>query len=817
MTCLKVNFAKALARRPTRASLLACSAWLVLGGQADAADAGDAGDGAGLSEVVVTAEKRETNLQKTPISISVVTAEAMADRHVQSLTDLNDGAVPGLRVMPFASRPFNMILNIRGVGIMSDTNQPARDPGVGVYVDGVYLGRPQGLDAALYDVERIEVLKGPQGTLFGRNTEAGALNITTKRPSGQFHLNMVGGLGNFHSYEGEFHLDLPEWNNFRVKVDGVVNARDGFVDNPLAGADDWGQVQRRGVRAQLQWRPTENFVANYAYDTGRTEETTLFNNQIALGTQKIATIAPLLPHRVKVGPIGVPLEPSVGRQWGHTLNLTWDVSDDLTLKSISSYRDLYQNQFSAPSGAGTPAPATAASLQFERYSLAAFDQYQYSQEFQAVGQFGRLQYVVGALAYHEHVEDQAQAYFTLQFDALGAGTSYFVIPYGANNIANLNGKPAVTNLVKPLFPYAGVDRASEVSTDSYGVYGQATYTPPIFEDRLHLTAGLRWTNDRKKGALLVVNNALPVNNRGVSGAIGFKDSWKRVDPMITLAFDVAPDVSVYGKWGTGYKSGGANSRSLSYGSFDPETISMFEVGAKSEFLDHRLRFNIAAYDGDYKDIQYDYTAPYYNLNPDGSISTVGTRTTEDTINAPDKGKVRGVEADAMLAPMEGLTISASYTYNYIRLPDALNPFPTFVPGVGMVFSTQKQTRHQQYTPQDSATLGVDYEMPVQDVTLRFHADANWNGGYYTTANDVAIAGGLFAPQLKTQAGTVVNARVSVTDIPLAETGGVLTVAFWVRNLFNEEHMVTRSLSITGGITGAFNDPRTFGLQASARF
>ena len=366
MTCLKVNFAKALARRPTRASLLACSAWLVLGGQADAADAGDAGDGAGLSEVVVTAEKRETNLQKTPISISVVTAEAMADRHVQSLTDLNDGAVPGLRVMPFASRPFNMILNIRGVGIMSDTNQPARDPGVGVYVDGVYLGRPQGLDAALYDVERIEVLKGPQGTLFGRNTEAGALNITTKRPSGQFHLNMVGGLGNFHSYEGEFHLDLPEWNNFRVKVDGVVNARDGFVDNPLAGADDWGQVQRRGVRAQLQWRPTENFVANYAYDTGRTEETTLFNNQIALGTQKIATIAPLLPHRVKVGPIGVPLEPSVGRQWGHTLNLTWDVSDDLTLKSISSYRDLYQNQFSAPSGAGTPAPATAASLQFER-------------------------------------------------------------------------------------------------------------------------------------------------------------------------------------------------------------------------------------------------------------------------------------------------------------------------------------------------------------------------------------------------------------------------------------------------------------------
>ena len=817
MTRHTVNFGRALARRSMRAALLGSATSLVLGAQAAAAaDAADA-PGVGLEEVVVTAEKRETNLQDTPISISVLSAEAMADRHVQSLTDLNDGSVPGLRVAPFASRPFAVILNIRGVGIMTDTNQPARDPGVGVYVDGVYLGRPQGLDAALYDVERIEVLKGPQGTLFGRNTEAGALNITTKRPSGQFHLNMVGGVGNYGSYEGEFHLDLPEYNNLRLKLDGVVNARDGFVENPLAGADDWGQVERRGLRVQLQWRPMPNLVANYAFDIGRTEETTLFSHQIALGTQRVAAVTPPLPHRVDEGPIGVPLEPSIGKQWGHTLNLTWDVSEALTIKSISSYRDLYQNQFSAPGGAGTPAPATAASLQFLRYSLAEFDQYQYSQELQAIGSFGRLEYVVGALAYHEDVEDQAQAYFTLQFDALGAGTSYFVIPYGPNNIANLNGKPAVTDLVKPLFPYAGVDRASDVETDSYGVYGQATWTPPIWNDRVHLTGGLRWTNDRKAGRLLVVNNALPVNNRGVAGFIGFKDSWKRVDPMVTVGFDVAPDVAIYGKWSTGYKSGGANSRSLSYGAFDPETVSMFEVGAKTEFFEHRLRFNIAAYTGDYKDIQYDYVAPYYNLNPDGSISTVGTRTTEDTINAPGEGKVRGVEADAMLAPIQGLTLSASYTYNYVRLPDALNPFPTFVPGVGMVFATQAQTRHQLYTPENSATLAIDYEMPVQDVTLRFHADANWNDGYYTNASDVAIAGGRFAPQLETQEGTVVNARVSITDVPLAETGGVLTVSAWVRNLFDEEHLVTRSLSVTSGITGAFNDPRTFGVQVSARF
>jgi iron complex outermembrane receptor protein len=226
---------------------------------------------------------------------------------------------------------------------------------------------------------------------------------------------------------------------------------------------------------------------------------------------------------------------------------------------------------------------------------------------------------------------------------------------------------------------------------------------------------------------------------------------------------------------------------------------------------------VAAYAGDYEGVQYDFSAPYYNLNPDGSISTQGTRTTEDTINAPEKGKVHGVEADAMLAVTEGLTLSASYTYAYVRMPDALNPFPTYVPGTGMVYQTVAQTRHQVYTPEHSATAAVDYETMFENYTLRFHLDGNWNNGYYTSGGDVALAGGVFREQLQTQAAIVVNGRVSVADIPLASSGGTLTLSFWVRNLFDEEHLTTRSLSVTGGVTGAFNDPRTFGVQASARF
>jgi iron complex outermembrane receptor protein len=122
------------------------------------APAADAAQAVGLSEVIVTAQKRSENVQKVPVSISVLSAQGLTDSHIQSLTDLENGGIPSLHVVPFASRPFSVILNIRGVGLLSDANQPARDQGTGVYVDGVYLGRPQGLNAALYDIESLEVL-----------------------------------------------------------------------------------------------------------------------------------------------------------------------------------------------------------------------------------------------------------------------------------------------------------------------------------------------------------------------------------------------------------------------------------------------------------------------------------------------------------------------------------------------------------------------------------------------------------------------------------------------------------------------------------
>lgn len=141
--------------------------------------------GEGVGDIVVTATKRETSLQKTPIATSVVSDAMMKDRHVQSLYDLADGGVPSLRVAAFEARQSALTVRIRGI-VPLDANQPAREQGVGIYVNGVYLGRQHGLNAALFDLERVEVLKGPQGTLFGRNTEGGALSLVSRAPSGEF-------------------------------------------------------------------------------------------------------------------------------------------------------------------------------------------------------------------------------------------------------------------------------------------------------------------------------------------------------------------------------------------------------------------------------------------------------------------------------------------------------------------------------------------------------------------------------------------------------------------------------------------------------
>ena len=782
-----------------------------------AEEAAPAADDQSLSEIIVTAQKREENLQRTPISISVLGSEGLADRQVQSLLDLGDGAIPSLRIAPFFSRPGALIVNLRGVGVLSDSNQPARDQGVGVYIDSVYFGRPQGLGAALFDVERIEVLKGPQGTLFGRNTEGGAVNIVLKKPTGDFGLNTTATYGNFGAYKLETHIDLPRIGNVAFKLDGIATRRDGFVDNPLPGEADYNAYKRAGVNVTALWEPSSTFSAKLSGDIAYDSTSTLYQNLLAaprgapatsagsaaVAPNVLAAVAKVQPNRVGVAAFGTPQQYSLGETQGLRLGLDWELSDTLRLRSITSYREMTQDQqdngnaLSSVTQPLTTANPTGSFLnfQFARYSLAFFRQNQISQELQVIGELPRLKYQFGGLYFQERVQDQAQAFNTLQFtDAAG---SAFV----RRNVVAATQR---------------IDRASYVKATSVGAYGQATYNPPILNDIVELTIGARWTRDSKLGSLFTINGAPPVVPRGgvnVSGPIALDASWSRVDPLVNLALNVSDSTLLYGKWSTGYRSGGANSRSITYAAFNPETISMFEVGLKTQVLDNRARLNLAAYSGVYKNIQLDFFGLYEDIVNGARVVT--TRTTSDTVNAPGSGRVRGVEAELVLAPARGLNLTASYSYNDVTIPATRNPFPQPAAG-GVPFSFATPV-YQVYTPDHAASASIDWSLPLDNVTIKTHIDGNYTAGYFANNNDPLIdprGGGIRITQPKGDAAFVVNARLAFADITLGDSK--LTLAIWSRNLFNNQAVFYRTVSATGGEFGFFNDPRTFGLEANIK-
>ena len=743
--------AACLAAAPAHAQVLPQQA-----APADEAALSETDDG-GLTGIVVTAQKRETNLQRTPISISVATAADLENRHVVSLESLADGSIPTLRIAPLFSRSSALTVGMRGIGTLGDANQPSRDQGVGVYIDGAFLGRAQGLGAALYDVERIEVLKGPQGTLFGRNTEGGAISIITKKPSGAFDMRAMVGASSYDGKEASVHLDLPRLGNLSFKLDGVITTRGGTVDNPLAGQHDFNAYNKKGLHVAALWEPSSSFSALYAFDISRDETTPYY---LQLLTKSTGPLLKMQSDRARVANIGAPQPWAIGNIRGHLLTLDWKVSPAIELKSISSARSLNQSQQdNGSSNLGVFIPGFSGNSNFSRFSQADVWQSQYSQELQIIGTLPQIEFVAGGFYYHERVNDTAWTPYTNRWNS--DGTGYTILPTPVSAIP---------------FP----DRASHAKTDSIGAFGQATWTPAFLQDAVHLTVGGRYTHDKKTGALDKVN--------GVSAGYPLDAAWNRFDPMVNLAVDLAPDVHVYGKWSTGYKAGGANSRSLTYRSFGPESVSTFEVGAKTELLDHHVRFNVAAFSSDYKDMQIDFIAPVINT----------TRTTIETTNALGKGRIKGVEADLTVTPLSGLTLSASYAYTDISIPVARNPFQ----------NNALVTVYPVFTPKHAASGAIDYEVPLDDATLRFHLDGNYASSQHSLASDPT----------RTDASFIVNGRIAIGDIRMAQDGPSLELSVWSRNLLNRAYAFVKANGGSSlGYYGIFNDPRTVGVQATVKF
>lgn len=760
---------------------------------------GAGGPASVLEEVVVTATKRETNLQDTPIAISVVDEEILENRHVQSMLDLVDGAVPSLRVSTFESRQSALTVGIRGI-VPNDANQPAREQGVGVYLDGVYLGRQQGLNATMLDIERVEVLRGPQGTLFGRNTEGGAVSLVTRRPAGEFGLRTSAGISNFNGYNAEAHLDLPEVAGFSVKLDGALQYHDATTRNPMEGQTGWNYVNRRGARASVLWRPHDDFNALYAYDDGYGESTPFLSqlvsyNPLGLPVSTVfprpaGTISPLPPgvrvhtDRQDVADIGVPQQPSVDKTFGHSLHLNWDLTPQIALRSITAYREVQAYQYDNAGGPNRPpvfqpnAPIGSSARNFARYSLSDMEQSQFSQEFQLVGSAldDRLDYVIGVYHFEEEAWEEAATPSSLSY--VGSTGAYVV------------RDPITAGITRG---HRSIDRGSRAEAQSRGVYVHTVYTPPVLNDALHLTLGGRQTWDDKKGVLYRVSNT-PRDFR-------FDLSESRFDPMLTLAYDVSSEVNVYATYATGYRAGGANSRSLTYAPFESEEVTSYEVGLKSTLFE-RLRLNVAAYDMVRTNSQIEFTL----VAPDPV--TGNTRNTVETVNAPGDTDISGVEVDAVLDVTEDLRLTLAYAYTDTRVPDAQNPFPASAacPSCGTI-----QPVFIIYTPPHAVTAALDYVRPLSWGEFRAHLDANYSEGTQSFEQ---------SPE-KTDDAFIVNARLALAGVRVGD-GREMTFSLWSRNLLNEAHIYRRSTEGRSGTNAIgdyanFNEPRTYGLEISARF
>ena len=316
------------------------------------------------------------------------------------------------------------------------------------------------------------------------------------------------------------------------------------------------------------------------------------------------------------------------------------------------------------------------------------------------------------------------------------------------------------------FTIPAIPRFVEMDSRSMAAYTQATWTPSILNDRLHLTAGVRYTEDKKEGVRLFGADVTP-----------FDLETDNTDPVLTAHFDWTEDVSTYIKWSSAYKAGGVNARSstATFKPYDPEEVSTVEFGLKAEAFDHRLRLNTTIFRTTYDDMQFDFPDP--NL--------IGNSL---TVNAEKTVEIEGVEVDLALVPVAGLVLGLNYTYLDGDIPLQPNP----------VDPTQLDKFLLSHTPKHSGALTIDYTQPVGWGTLVAHLDVYSTGQFnYTSVGQ------------RQDSYTLVNARLTLADLNLSETWA-MRISAWGKNLTDEEYVVNGFPVGGAAITQAFGDPRMSG-------
>ncbi len=637
-------------------------------------------DSFGLEEIVVTSRRRRENIQDSPIAVSAFTDIKLEQLGLQELLDIEQ-SVPNLIFVPSPPISGNSAATavfLRGVGQLDFTINV--DPGVGTYVDGVYLGRSVGSVIDLLDLERVEVLRGPQGTLFGRNTIGGAVRLMSKKPDAEASSELSLTLGTDHQTDLQATLNLPINETLLTKTSLLRRKRDGYVidgngsdlgnDNSTSVRSQWLWLTDNGIEARLilDWtKDRENGAANTAlnlFSRGEIPDRVNFGNE-GEAASKGCDIDKLNTSQQCFGPAWLQSSQektasgfsakSDNDIYGSSLTLSTDWSW-ASLTSVTAWRQL-KSDFQRDSD-HTP---------FNVFATANRQrQHQFSQEFQALGDSlnNTLHWIAGLYYFEEKAEELTQVF-----------------------MPDIEGRPIQGNF------------EHEASNKNWASYGEVTVD---FGERTHLTIGGRYTHERKHYASDQVMIDPNLSNAIIETLIdepGQSLHFKKFTSRATLAFDWNTDTQTYLTYAQGFKSGGFNSRHLRPSAdlraiaYQPEYVAQTEIGLKHTNPNNTLRLNTAFFYSDYDDIQI-------STNPNS------TQTATITQNAA-KASISGLELEFALAPSAQWLIEANAGYldaRYDKLDDqvTINPNNDFA-----------------WTPKWSGSVSVSFNHRLKDHSTLF--------------------------------------------------------------------------------------------------
>ncbi len=712
-------------------------------------------------EIVVTARRVAESLQRVPAAVSAFNERALERLQATDSTGLQ-GAVPNLNIVQGRGSSNATNIYIRGIG-QPDALQTF-DPAVGFYVDDVYYSRIRGTQIDLLDLERIEVLRGPQGTLYGKNTIGGAFKVVTRKPDQEFRANAELAYGSYDQFELKAAASGPLSETVAAGFAVMRAKRDGYVEDRVLDRE-YNDRDTIATRAALAFTPSERFRFDVSADYSRDDAALnvgqplnelryLLTGAVSLPLERspadydfTGRTSPELPNETKL------------RHWGASGIATWDISDALTFKSITAYRNLKTRDY---------IDIDATQLQVGDVQVNV-DQNQKSQEFQLAYNQGAFQGVAGVYYLEENITSHQEAYGD---DVLGS-----LPPLGQ------------------LTFFRSID--DDLKTTSLAAYANGSVE--LF-DGLRVAGGLRYTREEKDyfRTTSVLSNFPALNTTYVFSPD--EGVWEDVSPMVSVDYQFTPTTMAYARYAKGFKSGGFNGRANSAAestAYEPEKVDSFEVGLKTS-VNRVLRLSLAAFSNDYKDFQ----ARVSGLDEINGVPTAVL----SVINA-GKLRIRGAELEANLTPVDNLLLDAQIGYldaEYREFQDA-----RFAATGG-----SRAFQRPAFAPEWTMRFGAQYRIDIGNDGLIIGGQTR-----YRSETALAVDNTLTNSQTRIEGLFQEGYWLHDARIVWEGEGRKYSIGLYGQNLSDKVYKTDgQEFSSVGNIrTVYYGAPRTFTLRLTARY